>query len=153
MKPTPPAADLALVVRRAFAARREQVFSAWTDPDVLLAWFRPARDWVTTGVDVDLRTGGGFRISMQAPDGRIVILCGTYLEIDPPKKLAFTWVHEGSDKDETLVTVEFREQSGVTEVTVTHARFADEAARDRHERGWQASLQNLVLVLENGGKG
>ena len=149
MKSIRPIAEV--VVQRAFAAPREQVFDAWTDPKALLAWFRPAPEWLTTSVDVDLRKGGRYRISMRAPDGQVTNISGTYREIDPPKKLAFTWIREGVDEGETLVTVEFRERSGVTEVTLRHASFADKAVRDRHERRWQGSLQNLAVLFTKGG--
>lgn len=57
----------------------------------------------------------------------------------------FTWAFEkmpGDDPDfvpaETLVTVEFIDKGGATEVVLTHERFPDE-----HQGGWLGCLDSL----------
>jgi uncharacterized protein YndB with AHSA1/START domain len=67
-----------------------------------------------------------------------------------PEKLVFTWAFEkmpGDDADftpaETLVTVEFIDKDGATEVVITHERFPDEHMRDEHQQGWDGCLEGL----------
>ena len=48
----------------------------------------------------------------------------------------------GSDV-ESLVTVEFEPESATTRLTLTHSRFAQDEARDEHERGWIGCLAKL----------
>ena len=62
------------------------------------------------GCEVDARVGGDYRISYRTPDGEVVYVVGTYLDADPGERLVFTWTLEGTDREETLVTVEFRDR-------------------------------------------
>jgi uncharacterized protein YndB with AHSA1/START domain len=72
-------------------------------------------------------------------------LSGTYREVRAPERLVYTWRWERPEMDvgETLVTVEFHDLGGATEVIVTHELFPDEAARDRHQEGWSGCLARL----------
>jgi uncharacterized protein YndB with AHSA1/START domain len=85
---------------------------------------------------------------MRSPDGGEVRLVGVYREVDPPKKLAYTWLWETSpEMGETLVTVEFLERGGATEVMLKHELFPADEARDKHEHGWSGSLDKLAEIL------
>ena len=62
---------------------------------------------------------------------------GVYQEVVEPEKLVFTWAFEkrpGDDPDfvpaQTLVTIEFLDKGGATEVVLTHQQFPDEHMRD-----------------------
>src|SRR5207245_7150204 len=52
-----------------FAASAEDVFDAWTSPEVMRRWFHCAPDWETPEAEVDLRVGGKVRVAMRRPDG------------------------------------------------------------------------------------
>ena len=68
---------------------------------------------------------------------------GVYREVAPLRRLVHTWRWEGSDT-ETLVTIEFEPESADrTRLTLTHARFAQDEARDEHERSWAECLEKL----------
>ena len=141
--------SLTLTLTRTYAAPREAVFRAWTDPDALKQWFGPTDEFTTPIAEVDLRMGGRYRIGMQSPDQEdLHIVGGVYREIEPPEKLVFTlsW-EEGIDVGETLVTVEFRDLGGSTEVVLTHERFPSEEARDKHHEGWSGCLDRLPKAL------
>src|SRR5205807_10550772 len=45
-------------IERTFAASAEDVFDAWTSPEVMRRWFHVAADWETPEAEVDLRVGG-----------------------------------------------------------------------------------------------
>ena len=48
---------------------------------------------------------------------------------------------------ESMVTVEFKRDGSGTVLTLTHAQFADEGARDRHQQGWTGGLDKLESFL------
>ncbi len=147
--------DTTLRLTRTFAAPREKVFKAWTDPQELKRWFAPSDDYATPLAEVDLRVGGKYRIQMKAPDGECYTVVGTYRVVQPPAKLVFTWAWEGGGCDggaqqtenEMLVTVEFLERGRSTELVLTHEMFLDAAQRDRHREGWTGCLTRLEKVV------
>lgn len=105
-------------------------------------WFCPEGGTVDE-VEVDLTGGGRLRVAMRIPDG-VHVAYGVYREIDPPRRLAFTWQWEGQE-EETLVTIDLRERGDGTEVVLTHQRFATEESRDGHEHGW-TSIRNKLAT-------
>jgi uncharacterized protein YndB with AHSA1/START domain len=133
-----------LVVRRLIPARREEVFAAWLDPASLEQWMRPG-DVALATAEVDARVGGKFRIVM-THGGRDDEHRGEYLAIEPPSRLSFTWVSVNTDLLPTIVTVEFLERDGGTEVVLTHRRLP-EARRDAHRKGWTDILRRLGETL------
>lgn len=135
-----------LETRRRLPFARDRVFQAWTQPAVLQQWFHPAAQISTPTVEVDLRVGGHYRITMQNADQQTFTVRGVYQVIDPPAHLAFTWRWEGeSAEPETLVTLAFIEHSPQeTEIVLTHRGFVKESERNSHEVGWQGTLQQLA---------
>jgi len=137
-----------LVIERTFAAAQARVFEAWTSPEVLRRWWGAGPDWTSPAVEIDLRPGGRYRLSMQDPSGVVRSVGGEYVEVDPPRRLVYTWAWEshGAENDAaTLVTVEFREVSpGQTAVILTHTGFADGERRDLHREGWELCIDNLA---------
>ena len=127
---------------RAFAASRERVFRALTEPQDLTAWFGPSDDYATAGVEVDLRVGGRYSIALRTPSGDVIRVGGTYREVLAPSRLVFTWQWDGNPR-ETLVTIDLVEAGGRTELRLTHERFADAADRDGHDGGWRGSFERL----------
>ena len=70
--------------------------------------------------------------------GTRVSVCGHFLEVRPSERLKFTWRWEGAFEQmpETIVTVEFHEFAGGTELTLRHENFADP---DIGRSGWIAA--------------
>ena len=137
-----------LSITRTFAAPRERVFQAWTDPEQLKKWWGP-EGYTLPLVEVDLKVGGIYRFAMKPPDGEVSYLTGEYRVVTAPEKLVYTWRWEGSVKnpEETLVTVEFRDRGETTEVVVTHEKFRDEEQCHLHEMGWNACLVRLPALF------
>lgn len=145
-----------LQITRTFNAPRDKVFKAWTEPTVLKRWFAPSDDYSTPIAEVNLRVGGRYRIQMKAPDGSVHTVGGVYREIKAPQKLMFTWAWEeeiscaGTGPEaqrETLVTVEFHDRGGTTELVLTHEYLPDAAARDKHGEGWTGCLNRLAKIV------
>ena len=104
---------------------------------------------------MDLKVGGKYRLGMLEPGKDNPYTCyGIYQKVKAPEKMVFTWTREkmpGDDADftpdETLVTVEFNDKNGATEVVLTHERFPDEHMRDEHQGGWSGCLDSLERLF------
>ena len=141
-------AGMTLRIERTFQARAERVFEAWTSEEVLRRWFHAERGWETPEAKVDLRLGGTVRVVMRDTDeGRDIGGGGTYTEIDPPSRLAFTWTWDDDSDRETLIELDFLEAEGHTTVLLTHSALADEDAVRNHEDGWTKCLANLERAV------
>lgn len=139
---------LVLRLERLLDAPPERIFAAWTDPVVLRRWWAAQPDWTAVAASTDVRVGGRYRLSMQDADGGIRSVAGEYLEVDPPRRLRYTWMWESHSDSAavgavTVVTVEFVPDGSGTRVTLEQRGFADESDRDSHDHGWQGCLDNL----------
>ncbi len=148
--------QFSLRLERLIAAPRQQVFDAWTRPELLARWSAPEGMTLPEG-SIDFRVGGRFRAVMQEPDGTRHVAVGQYREITPPERLVYThmWQQEGeSEADararETVLTVEFHEQGERTLVVLRQDGFLSAAARDGHRVGWTSALKNLEQLFSHG---
>ncbi|MGL4743464.1 MAG: SRPBCC family protein [Dermatophilaceae bacterium] len=95
-------------IERTFDVPRETVWRLWTEPDEMARWWHP--EGMTTprdSVTADLRPGGRYTYTMVGPDGAEHPTGGVYREIDPPRRLVFTWGDpEGLTDASPVVTVE-----------------------------------------------
>ena len=139
--------NLTLRMERTYRAPAQAVFEAWTSEEVLRRWFHAGRDWETTEAEVDLRVGGTVRVVMRDPEADAEYGGGgTYTEIDPPRRLAFTWLWDDVNT-RMLIELDFEEAGGVTTVRFTHSGLWDEDAVRSHEGGWTTAFDNLARAL------
>jgi len=145
------AADLAarpsLTFTRRLNASPAKVYAAWTDPQKITQWFGRAgarRD--SFQADIDPKVGGRFRVSF-ATDQEYYQVGGVYREVVPNRLLVFSWAWHSTPERESQVTVSLRPDGDGTLMTVHHEQLFDSAARDGHERGWIASLDQLEKCL------
>jgi uncharacterized protein YndB with AHSA1/START domain len=139
----------AIVLRRTYHAPRQRVFDAWTRPELAAKFLGPG-DVTVPEIEMDVRTGGSYRITMLMPDGERMSVGGTYRDVRAPERLSMTWRWEEDDpKDahESLLTLEFNELDGGTELVLTHEQFAAVESRDRHEHGWTMIVDQLAAAL------
>ena len=138
-----------LVITRVFAAPRELVWKAWTEPERIKQWSAP-KDFTMPVAEGDLRPGGAWRSSMRKPDGTELWLGGVYREIVEPERLVFThaWLDDkGKPGPETLVTVTLTERGGKTEMTFRQTGFDSVESRDGHAGGWNECFDKLENLL------
>jgi uncharacterized protein YndB with AHSA1/START domain len=135
-----------LTLERRLNAAPAKVFSAWTDPKKIGRWFCPVACEPVLA-ESDARVGGRYRIVVRAQSGEEHDVSGTFREIVPNRKLVFTWAWRTTPERESLVTVELAPDGDGTMLTLTHDRFFDEAARDRHRSGWRPLLDRLDEML------
>jgi uncharacterized protein YndB with AHSA1/START domain len=140
--------DQTLHIERTFQAPIEAVFDAWTSEEVIRRWWHVELGWETAAAEVDLRVGGAVRVVMRDPEKDAEYGGGgTYTEIDPPTRLAFTWIWD-DDPRRTLIELDFEEADGVTTVSFTHSGLWDEEAVRDHEYGWSKILDKLGRALD-----
>lgn len=134
-----------LRIERTFQAPAERVFAAWTSADVIRLWWQAELGWETSEAEVDLRVGGVVRVVMRDPaidadhGGG-----GRYTEIDPPTRLAFTWLWDG-DTRRTLIEIDFEETDGATTVRFTHSGLWTSGPCARTKAGGQDPPQPRAL--------
>lgn len=147
-------------VRRTFAAPREKVFAAWIEKEALEQWM--CRDEATHAVrytELDVRPGGRFVMRITTPKNELYILQGIFQEILRPEKLVFTWSWakspvvsgEQSESGDTLMTVEFREVTGGTEVILIHELGPHAGPPEGYDKGWNGCMDLLSNVLLGSG--
>lgn len=165
------AVDAVVRITRRFPVPREEVFSAWTEPELFRQWFTPP-DGTSPSAELDVRPGGTYRITMK-PRGlpEPIYVVGTYLEVRPPERLVYTfgwelpsredlrrfdYLRDLKDLDRRLedlenvnsrVTVLFHDLGDSTEASVTHERLATQGLRAFHLWGWESSLDKLADLV------
>jgi uncharacterized protein YndB with AHSA1/START domain len=137
-----------LHITRVLPAPRALVWRALTEPDELAKWWGP-HGFTTPSLELEVRVGSRYRFTMLPPEGDAFHLAGEFRDVDPPARLAYTFVWEEPTPDdrETLVTLSLRNLGGSTEVTLTHGPFATDERRALHEGGWTDSFERLHDVI------
>lgn len=139
--------------KRLFKASKAALFKAWTDADALKKWFGPEGVTIES-VEVDLSVGGEYSFGMKPENSPLFYHRGNYLEIVDNEKLVFSWLLEGQDCDGcsgehgvTIVTLEFLEKDGMTELVLSHEKLPSEESRANHSLGWSGCLDSLGEYL------
>lgn len=139
-----------LTLRKLLPARPEAAFRAWTTPELMTQWFIP-KSGMKIQATMDVRVGGQYRISFgsgcDSPDGGAVEVVGEFRVVEPPRRLAYTWMWQGNDewKEPSVVTVEFIPAAGNrTELVLTHERLPHAESRDSHAEGWTGILTHMA---------
>jgi uncharacterized protein YndB with AHSA1/START domain len=130
--------DLGFTLEQTYAAPAERVYAYFTDPELLVRWFCPNPDLPTTA-ELDVQPGGGWRVEM----GDWVV-GGSYVEVEPPSRLVFTFDWEDDDEGATTVTVQITPEGDATRLVLEHEEYANDSA---HEEGWLLTLARLDGLL------
>jgi uncharacterized protein YndB with AHSA1/START domain len=131
------------VIRREIriAARPETVFAFFTDPKKYVAW----KGQLAT---LDPTPGGVYRVQI---DGQNVAR-GEYVEIDPPRRIVFTWGWEDESNPvrpgTSTVEIDLVPDGDETIVRLTHSGLPVEAVTG-HAEGWDFFLPRLVEAAEH----
>jgi len=136
-----------LRIERTFAASAEEVFDAWTSPEVMRRWFHCAADWDTPEAEVDLRVGGKVRVVMRKPDGTEVQAQGEYTLIDRPHRLVMTWTFDDDPSNEQQIELSFSESEGSTTVLMLNSGISTDKRRDAQDDGWHGCFAQLEREL------
>ena len=138
-------ADDELLITRIVDAPASVVFAMWTDPVHFKNWMGPGK-YECRAAQMDVRVGGAYRGMIYAEDTGESWFGGVYREIDPNRRLVFTykWDTGPSGELETLVTITFREETGGrTTMTFHQTPFINVERRDSHVGGWSGAFDKL----------
>jgi uncharacterized protein YndB with AHSA1/START domain len=140
------AKPLELTITRTFDAPRDLVYKLFTEPAHIMKWMGP-RDFEPGKFTQDARVGGKWRGMLHPIDGgRDLWQGGTFLEIDPPKHVSYTfaWDDEnGKPGEETIVTLDFEAHGNKTKLTFNQSGFTSQGERDGHDEGWSQTFDKL----------
>jgi uncharacterized protein YndB with AHSA1/START domain len=142
-----------LVLSRLIDAPRENVYRAWTEPELLKQWFAP-HPWSTPHAELDVRPGGANLVVMRGPDGNEFPNRGVYLEVVRNERLVFTDAYvrawEPSEKPFMTVILSFGDEGGKTRYTalVRHWTVADREAHEKmgFHQGWGQCTDQLAAL-------
>ncbi|HEX4837522.1 MAG TPA: SRPBCC domain-containing protein [Solirubrobacteraceae bacterium] len=147
MTETTEMSETSLRLERTYEAPAEEVFDAWTNPEVLRRWWKVDPEGSTPIAEVDLRVGGRYRLSMEDPSGTRHTVGGEYHEVSRPERLVYSWCWEqegdGQPGHVSTVTVEFHADGERTNLVLEHTGLASAQSRDQHAHGWNACLDIL----------
>lgn len=134
-----------------YRASPERLFAAWTDADQLVQWFGMRVEAGATA-HIDLKVGGTWRFAAAGDGPDEAWLEGTYREIDPARRLVFTWSHVVKSADgridrtpASLVTVTFEAEG--TRLRLRHEDIQTKSGREGVTIGWRSSLAALGDVV------
>jgi uncharacterized protein YndB with AHSA1/START domain len=149
-------------IRRVFAASLDRVYGAFTEPDRMATWM-----WGSGAANVaaqaDVRVGGWYDVSMDAPPGREGEwheprwgMRGVYAVVEPCERLVYTihWTgpvgYNAGDRNvaDEVVIVRFSQAAGGVEVDFRHIGIPDDGRSAReHAKGLAATFDDLAALL------
>lgn len=124
-----------LVITRTVSGPARLVFEAWTQAELLRQWWVPKSLGLTLlSCEVDARVGGKYRLVFKHPEAlEPIAFFGTYLEVTPCSRLA--WSNEEAGPDGQITTVTFEEKAGQTIVVLRELYPSKEALDAAIESG------------------
>jgi uncharacterized protein YndB with AHSA1/START domain len=140
------------VITHEFAAPRELVCQAWTDPRHLAQWWGP-RGFTNPVCQWDARAGQVIHVVMRAPNGAEYPMGGEFREVVPPERLVFTsgaLDEKGKLLFEFLHAVTLAEQKGKTLLTIRSRVTMTTPEAGKYIGGFEAGMtQSLVRLAEH----
>jgi uncharacterized protein YndB with AHSA1/START domain len=143
-----------LVVTRSFDAPVRLVYEAWTKPELFKLWWAPKSSGVPLlSCDMDIRTGGSYRITFGRDASKTMVFFGRYLEVIPLARLV--WTNDESD-DGAVTTVTFEDDDDRTLLTLSEL-YPTKAALDQSFVGMEDAMpeqfeQLDALLVTRGGR-
>ena len=132
------------------AAPRERIFQALTDPAQAAQWWGRKDQYYFNRFDMDVRVGGKWSMSGTSPKMGDLAVHGEFIEVDPPSRLAYTWISSWMQAL-TKVLWELDAQVNGTLVKLTHSGFAGDANQVQgHSHGWSLVFTWLQAFAEKG---
>ncbi len=148
---------LDLKIERVVNVSREQIWKAWTEPELLKKWFCPA-PWKVSEAEVDLRPGGLFKTVLQSPEGEQFQNVGCFLEIIPNERLVWTDAmvsgYRPSEKSFFTGVLILEDQPGGGTKYIAYGLHKNAEDRKQHEdmgfeKGWATALDQMVQLIKS----
>jgi uncharacterized protein YndB with AHSA1/START domain len=131
------------------AASPETVWEFLVDPD-------KAKRWMGIDVSLDPHPGGVYRI--EVIPGHIA--AGEFVEVDPPRRLVYTWGWEQSGGEQSpvrpgssTIEIELRPTASGTHLRFVHRDLPSAESAESHAHGWDHYLERLGIAAAGGDAG
>jgi len=119
--------DREVVVTRTINGPARIVFDAFSKAELLKRWWVPKSMGMTLlSCEVDARVGGKYRLVFDAVPEPVAFF-GTYVEVQPPSRLA--WTNDEGGEGASVTTVTFEEKDGKT-LVVLREKYPSKEALD-----------------------
>ena len=141
--------DNTVHLHRVIAAKPEKVYRAFLDADALARWLPPS-GFTAKIHQMDAKVGGKHRASFtNFTTGKAMSFGGEFLELVPNQRLRYTDRFDDPNlKGEMQVTVDLKQVSVGTDLTIVQAGIPDVIPLEACYLGWQESLSNLARLVE-----
>ena len=135
-----------LVVTRTFDGPARIVFEAWTKPELFKQWWAPKSMGVPIlSCEMDVRTGGGYRIAFGHDAANAMAFFGKYLEVIPNARLV--WTNDEGGEGGSVTTLTFEEKDGKT-LLVLHELYPSKEALDEAIAGMEGGMPEQFEQLD-----
>ena len=142
-----------IVVTRIFDAPVQLVYDAWSKPDLFKRWWAPKSSGVPLlSCEMDVRTGGGYRLAFGQDASNARVFFGKYLDVTPPSRIVWTNDESG---EAAITTVTFEDAGGGTLLTLREAYPSKELLEQSYvgmEDGTPEQFDQLDELLVTLGK-
>jgi uncharacterized protein YndB with AHSA1/START domain len=138
--------DRELVVTRTFDGPARIVFEAWTRPELFKQWWVPrSMGVVLRSCEMDVRTGGRYRLVFGHDASDPAEFFGRYIEVTPHSRIV--WTNDEAGDAGQVTTVTFEERAGKT-LLVMHELYPSKEALDAAGTGAADMLDETFTQLD-----
>jgi uncharacterized protein YndB with AHSA1/START domain len=139
--------DRELFMTRTFDAPASTVYRAWSQPELFQRWWLPKS---ATGVslvscDMDVRTGGKYRLEFAAGGADVMAFYGKYIEVVPNERIVWT---NDEGEEGAVTTVTFEDQGGKTLLNF-HELYPSKEMREEALQGSATALSEQLAQLDD----
>ena len=131
-----------ITVNRTILASAEKIYDVWIDPK------SPGGPWHGAERVIFNPVVDGLYYLAIKHEGRVWPHYGRFTKMERPSVVEFTWMSEGTEGRETVVTIELAARDGGTQLTLNHAGVPDTELGRGHQQGWTAIVAELAKSLE-----
>lgn len=139
--------DRELLITSTFDAPPSTVFKAWSEPELFRRWWVPesAPGITLVSCEMDVRTGGKYRLEFSAGGTDTMAFYGKYLDVTPNERIVWT---NDEGEEGAITTVTFEGRGGKTLLRFHESYPSKEAL----EEALQGSATGLPEQLEQLGR-
>jgi uncharacterized protein YndB with AHSA1/START domain len=138
-----------LSITKVFDAPIKTVWEAWTNPDHVIQWWAPPGMPIKVEIH-EFKVGGKWKYTMPMPDGNLFISEGTYLEIEPYKKIITTADFKPMTEGVELHVL-FEAEGENTNFTFSVVHATEDYAKQQEKmgfyNGWGSALNRMEDVI------
>lgn len=137
--------DREVVVTRTFDAPARLVFEAWSNPELFRKWWVPRSMGMTLrSCEMDVRTGGSYRLVFGEDPANTFAFFGTYLDVVPDQRIV--WTNEEGGDAGSITTVTLEERDGKTLLVMREVYPTREALEEAGTGAQEATHETFAQL-------